>query len=49
MIYTIEELHEILGKNISLITRKTLDQERTKRRSPWFIKNVLAEMVKVYD
>ncbi|GHV45633.1 nucleotidyltransferase [Synergistales bacterium] len=36
-----------IGKEIDLITTDTLQQESTRRRTPWFVDNVSAERVKI--
>ena len=42
------DLCDSVGKEIDLVTTDTLQQESTKRRTPWFVDNVRAERVKIY-
>lgn len=43
------DLNESLGKGIDLVTLDALEQEDTKRRTPWFAENLRKEAVKVYE
>ena len=42
------DLSECVDKKIDLVTLGALEQESTKRRTPWFTENVKKEMVKIY-
>ena len=42
------DLNEVLGKQIDLITTAALEQKSTKERTPWFYKNLNDEKVKIY-
>lgn len=43
-----EDLSESLGKGLDLVTTETLEQEETKRRTPWFVDNLLKERLLIY-
>lgn len=43
------DLCESVGKEVDLVTTHTLEQESTRERTPWFVENLNAEMVKIYD
>jgi predicted nucleotidyltransferase len=43
------DLIEIIGKEIDMVTTHALEQEDTKRRTPWFVDNVKKDMVKIYE
>jgi predicted nucleotidyltransferase len=38
-----EDLRESLGKSLDMVTTETLEQEDTKKRTPWFVDNLLKE------
>lgn len=38
-----------IGKEVDLVTTQTLEQKSTLERTPWFVKNVKAEMRKIYE
>ena len=42
------DLCESIDKEVDLVTVGALEQYSTKQRTPWFIDNVRAEMVKIY-
>jgi len=42
------DLEEAIGKPIDLITTSSLEQEDTKRRTPWMIENVNKDKVIIY-
>ena len=42
------DLSEAVNKEISLVTTDALEQESTKKRTPWFVDNFNREKVKVY-
>lgn len=42
------DLCEGIEKEIDLLTTDALEQESTKRRTPWFIDDVRTEMMKIY-
>ena len=42
------DLHEALGKKISLITTNALEQECTQKRTPWLVENLNDDKVKIY-
>jgi len=42
------ELSEVVGKQIDLLTTSALEQESTKKRTPWFYENLHKEKVKIY-
>lgn len=44
-----EDLCAGIGKEIDLVTTQTLEQKSTLERTPWFVKNVKAEMRKIYE
>ncbi len=43
------DLRESVGKEVDLVTTQTLEQESTKERTPWFVENLRAEMIKIYE
>ncbi|MCD8068161.1 MAG: nucleotidyltransferase domain-containing protein [Lachnospiraceae bacterium] len=43
------DLKESMGKEIDLVTTQTLEQKSTLERTPWFVDNLKAEMVKLYE
>ncbi|HBQ64406.1 MAG TPA: nucleotidyltransferase [Clostridiales bacterium] len=43
------DLCESIGKEVDLVTTQTLEQESTRQRTPWFVKNVRTEMLKIYE
>ena len=43
------ELSQSLGKDIDLVTLQTLKQKSTISRTPYFIKNIEAEGIKIYE
>ena len=43
------ELSQSLGKSIDLVTLQTLKQKSTILRTPYFIENVEAEGIKIYE
>ena len=43
------DLCESIGSEVDLVTTQTLEQESTKQRTPWFVDNVRAEMMKIYE
>ena len=43
------DLCENIEKEVDLITIGALEQESTKRRTPWFSDNVRKDMVKIYE
>ncbi len=43
------DLKESMGKEIDLVTTQTLEQKSTQERTPWFVDNLKAEMVKLYE
>jgi len=42
------DLYEAVGKHIDLVTTGALEQESTRERTPWFVKNLDNEKVKIY-
>lgn len=38
-----------IGKDVDLVTLQTLEQRSTQERTPWFVENVRAEMMKIYE
>ena len=42
------DLHEAVGKKISLLTTSALEQEYTQERTPWLVENLNKEKVKIY-
>ncbi|MCL2754245.1 MAG: nucleotidyltransferase domain-containing protein [Oscillospiraceae bacterium] len=42
------DLCEVVGKSVDLITTTALEEEDTKRRTPWFIENVNKERIQIY-
>lgn len=44
-----EELSASVGKQIDLVTMQTLEQQSTRQRTPFFVSNVEAERVKIYE
>lgn len=44
-----EELQTCLEKSIDVVTTHTLEQESTKERTPYFIENINAERVLIYE
>ena len=42
------ELNESLQKSVDLVTIETLEQENTKSRTPWFIRNLMKERLLIY-
>jgi predicted nucleotidyltransferase len=43
------DLCESIGKGIDLVTTATLEQECTKRDTPWFVDNLMKERVLLYE
>ncbi len=43
------DLCDSIGKDIDLVTSHTLEQQSTKQRTPYFIENVNAERIKIYE
>jgi predicted nucleotidyltransferase len=43
-----EDLTKVLVKNFDLVTIETLEQENTKKRSPWFVENLMNEKCLIY-
>ena len=43
-----EDLSEHLGKKLDLVTTETLEQEFTKKRTPWFVDSLLKERLLIY-
>jgi predicted nucleotidyltransferase len=43
------ELCEVFGKSVDMITIDTLEQESTKVRTPWFLENLSREKVAIYE
>ena len=43
-----EELSEIIGKEIDLITEEAISQHDFKNTSPWLYENIFAERIKLY-
>ena len=43
------DLRESVGKEIDLVTLQTLEQSSTRRRTPLFVRNLQAEMVKIFS
>lgn len=41
------DLCESIGGKVDLVTTQTLEQESTKRRTPWFVDHVRAEMMRI--
>lgn len=44
-----DDLRQSVGKDIDIVTTHTLEQENTKRRTPFFVENLQAERIQVYD
>jgi predicted nucleotidyltransferase len=42
------DLAEAVGKPIDLVTTSALEQESTKKRTPWFVENLNNEKVRIY-
>ena len=42
------DFSEAVGKSIDLITTDALEQEETRRRTPWFSENLNRERVQIY-
>jgi len=42
------DLAEVVGKPIDLVTTGALEQESARERTPWFIENVNAKRVRIY-
>lgn len=43
------DLRDSIGKEIDLVTTQTLEQKSTCQRTPWFVKNLQTEMMKIYE
>lgn len=43
------DLQEQLGKEIDLVTTAVLEQRSTAECTPWFIENLKAEMMPIYE
>lgn len=43
------DLRDSIGKEIDLVTTQTLEQKSTRQRTPWFVKNLQTEMMKIYE
>ncbi len=43
------DLKESVGKEIDIVTTQMLGQSSTHRRTPWFVENLNAEKVKLYE
>lgn len=43
------DLRQSIGKDIDVVTTHTLEQENTKRRTPFFVENIKAERVILYE
>ena len=43
------DLRQCIGKDIDVVTTHTLEQDNTKRRTPFFVENVQAERVTLYE
>jgi len=44
-----DELQTALGKGIDLVTEESLANPDERRRSPWFIENIMRERVNIYE
>jgi predicted nucleotidyltransferase len=42
------DLEEAVGKPIDLVTTGALEEKSTRDRTPWFVKNLEKERVKIY-
>jgi predicted nucleotidyltransferase len=42
------ELSEAVGKPIDLVTTNALEQEITKKRTPWFVQTLKDERIQIY-
>jgi len=42
------DLREAVGKSIDLVTTDALNQESTRERTPWFVKNTNKTKIKIY-
>ncbi|MDR1735920.1 MAG: nucleotidyltransferase domain-containing protein [Oscillospiraceae bacterium] len=42
------DLSEAVGKSVDLITTGALEQECTKKETPWFVETVAKERIKIY-
>ena len=43
------DLQESIGKSIDLVTTQTLEQTSTRQRVPYFVENLYAERLKIYE
>ncbi len=43
------DLNEILGKGVDLVTTAGIEQEEVKRRTPWFVENLNRERIALYE
>jgi predicted nucleotidyltransferase len=44
-----DELQTTFGKGIDLVTEESLADPAERRRSPWFIQNIMRERVSIYE
>ncbi|MDR0999202.1 MAG: nucleotidyltransferase domain-containing protein [Clostridiales bacterium] len=44
-----DELQTALGKGIDLVTEESLADPVERKRSPWFIRNIMHERVSIYE
>ena len=44
-----DDLQIALGKKIDLVTEESLSDPEERKRSPWFIRNIMLERVAIYE
>jgi predicted nucleotidyltransferase len=44
-----DDLQTALGKGIDLVTEESLADPEERKRSPWFIRNIMNEKVMIYE
>jgi predicted nucleotidyltransferase len=44
-----DELQTSLGKGVDLVTEESLADPQERKRSPWFIRNIMKERVAIYE
>ncbi len=43
------DLRDSIGKEIDLVTTQTLEQASTRQRTPFFVDNLYAERIQIYE
>ena len=43
------DLNEAVGKTVDLVTTGALEEEDTKKRTPWFVENLMKERIVLYE